>query len=138
MGIARRLCIAGWLVAACGADDREQARRVAPAVVAAPAVAEPAIDVVIGRSPTLVAAQGVVEETCGGCHRSDLDTAVPEALAVFDLWDPQWLARLDDARLDSLMFRLDDQGIAEADLARVRAAIVEVQARRVDPDCSQS
>ncbi len=118
-------------------EDRERATapvateaRVAPPPAPPAAVAPP--------SPALVAAQAVIEERCGDCHRSDLVTAVPEALAVFDLWDPEWLARLDDTAHESMVNRLEDIEVEPEELASVRAAIAEVQGARLDPDCTQS
>jgi hypothetical protein len=130
------MVVLGSIALGC-AEDRERAPAPAamPVVEAAP---QPEPVVVAAPSAALVAAHAVIEATCGECHRSDLETAVPAALAVFDLWDPQWLARLDDAAFASMMTRLEDQGVAPEDQASVRAAIAEVQGARLDPDCTRS
>jgi hypothetical protein len=136
MRVVRRVVVLGSIALGC-AEDRERAPAPAamPVVEAAP---QPEPVVVAAPSAALVAAHAVIEATCGECHRSDLETAVPAALAVFDLWDPQWLARLDDAAFASMMTRLEDQGVAPEDQASVRAAIAEVQGARLDPDCTRS
>jgi hypothetical protein len=136
MRVVRRVVVLGSIALGC-AEDRERAPAPEPAVEAAPRV-KPEPVVVAAPSAALVAAHAVIEATCGECHRSDLETAVPAALAVFDLWDPQWLARLDDAAFASMMTRLEDQGVAPEDQASVRAAIAEVQGARLDPDCTRS
>jgi hypothetical protein len=139
MRVVRRVVVLGSIALGC-AEDRERA----PAPAAVPAVEPTAPQVqpepVVAAAPSaaLVAAHAVIEATCGECHRSDLETAVPAALAVFDLWDPEWLVRLDDAALASMMTRLEDQGVAPEDQASVRAAIAEVQGARLDPDCTRS
>ena len=137
MRVVRRVVVLGSIALGC-AEDRE--RPAVPAAVVeatAPRVqAEPVVTA--APSAALVAAHAVIEATCGECHRSDLETAVPAALAVFDLWDPEWLARLDDAAFASMMTRLEDQGVAPEDQASVRAAIAEVQGARLDPDCTRS
>jgi cytochrome c5 len=136
MRVVRRMVVLGSIALGC-AEDRERAPAPAamPVVEAAP---QPEPVVVAAPSAALVAAHAVIEATCGECHRSDLETAVPAALAVFDLWDPQWLARLDDAAFASMMTRLEDQGVAPEDQASVRAAIAEVEGARLDPDCTRS
>lgn len=137
MRLVRWVVALGSLAAACD-EDGGRIPAYAPIVAVAPPPAPVEPRVAAPPSAALVAAHAVIEESCGACHRSDLDTAVPEALAVFDLWDPEWLARLDDIQLASVMTRLEDQGALPQDLARVRAAIAEVQGRRMDPDCTQS
>jgi len=128
------VCLGGSLLLGCSSDAGPSAPTPAPSndpVEVVASLPEVAPD---ERSPALVRAQGIIEASCGGCHRSDLESAVPEALAVFDLWDPQWLARLDDAQHESMLVRLEDQGTPEPEIALVRAAIAEAQAQRAAPD----
>jgi mono/diheme cytochrome c family protein len=57
---------------------------------------------------------------CGKCHRSDLPTAVPGALAVFDLTEELWYTRLSPEQTDRLLARL--RGLADLDPADLAAA----------------
>lgn len=36
----------------------------------------------------------LIDRACGSCHRDNLSTSVPAALAAFDLGDPQWAGGL--------------------------------------------
>ena len=51
----------------------------------------------------------ILEENCGSCHISSYATAVPKALAVFDLLDEDWSRNMTDAQLASMLVRLSDQ-----------------------------
>lgn len=57
---------------------------------------------------------------CGQCHRSDLPSAVPKALAVFDLTEDLWYARLSGEQTDRLLGRL--RGLSDLDPADLAAA----------------
>lgn len=48
----------------------------------------------------------VLSPRCGRCHRGDLPTAVPGALAIFDLTEEPWYARLHDEQFDGLLRRI--------------------------------
>jgi hypothetical protein len=50
----------------------------------------------------------VLERYCGECHVRDNPTALPGALAVFDLREPDWSARMSDAQLRSAAWRLGE------------------------------
>jgi len=50
----------------------------------------------------------VLEHHCGQCHIRDYPTALPRALAVFDLREPDWSARMSDAQLKSAAWRLGE------------------------------
>lgn len=43
---------------------------------------------------------------CGTCHDSTVSTEHPKALAVYDLHDPDWPAKMSNDRLPKLMTRL--------------------------------
>jgi len=60
-------------------------------------------------------ARDVLVLHCGRCHRSDLDTAIPGALAVFDLTQERWDATLTSEQREGLLRRL--RGIADLDPA---------------------
>jgi hypothetical protein len=68
-------------------------------------------------------------DACGSCHDSQLDTAKPEALAIFDLADPQWLVALPEARractLDRIGGNASVTAAAKTDLARIVADLRE-------------
>jgi len=50
----------------------------------------------------------VLEEHCGSCHIGTYDTAIPGALAVYDLSQVDWASNLDLAQMKSIVSRLDD------------------------------
>ena len=53
------------------------------------------------------AARDVLVYHCGRCHRSDLETALPGALAVFDLSDDHWYRGLRPEQVASMLRRLE-------------------------------
>jgi hypothetical protein len=55
----------------------------------------------------------VLERHCGTCHRADLPTAQPVALAVFAINEPDWSARMSEAQLRSALYRI--QNLVEID-----------------------
>src|SRR5262245_56088696 len=50
----------------------------------------------------------ILERHCGRCHIREYPTAVPRALAVFDLREPEWSRRMSDAQLTSAVWRLGE------------------------------
>jgi hypothetical protein len=61
---------------------------------------------------------------CGRCHRSDLDTSVKGALAVFDLTEPVWYARLRFDQYDGILERVHEaSAIPPEDVAVVEAFV---------------
>jgi hypothetical protein len=65
---------------------------------------------------------------CSSCHDSGVSTGNPQALAVYDLREEDWSARMSDARLPKLLGRL--RSAPAADRAAVRRFIdVELRAR---------
>ena len=48
----------------------------------------------------------VLERHCGQCHIGAYPTALPRALAIFDLSETEWAARMSLAQLDSALQRL--------------------------------
>jgi len=74
------------------------------------------------------AARDVLVYHCGRCHRGDLPTAVPGALAVFDLTDDLWYRGLGPERLESALRRLrakDD--LDPRDLATMEAFVASAK-----------
>ena len=50
----------------------------------------------------------VLETHCGQCHISGYSTALPRALRVFDLLEPEWSSHMTDAQLRNVLFRLGE------------------------------
>jgi hypothetical protein len=50
--------------------------------------------------------RGILAQHCGRCHLPNLPTTVPRALAVFDLTEEPWHARLTNDQLDQLVPRI--------------------------------
>jgi hypothetical protein len=48
----------------------------------------------------------VLEDNCGQCHQGTYPTALPRALAIFDLSDSDWSARMSKEQLRNASFRL--------------------------------
>lgn len=92
------------LLAACAHGDT----RAEPRPVATPAA--PAI--------TREAMLNILLRRCGECHQGSRASAVPEALAVFDLDLPDWPRRFDAQRFQVALQRLGD------DPASDRAAFI--------------
>ena len=58
------------------------------------------------RNPWSGFTREVLFQHCGRCHRGDLPTRVPRALAVFDLLEEPWYDRLTADQLDELLRRV--------------------------------
>ena len=52
------------------------------------------------------AARDILVRHCGECHRGDLPTAVPGALAVFDVLEDPWYGRLAPKQFDGVLLRI--------------------------------
>lgn len=75
----------------------------------------------------------VLAQHCGRCHRHDLPTSLPNALAVFDLLERPWYARLKDDQFDGLLRRVKGM----SDLPSSDAVAVEKFVRCArDRDCA--
>jgi len=63
----------------------------------------------VAANPALIAvradAHRVMSARCGECHESHRATAVPRALAIFDLDQPGWPDRFDDHRFAAGLIR---------------------------------
>jgi hypothetical protein len=90
------------------------------------------------------AARAVLDTHCGACHHRHLATALPGALAVYDLDEAEWPARMSDAQLDSAVWRLGEPlppdggpNVVTADERARFAAWVRAEraARRAAPAC---
>jgi len=57
-------------------------------------------------NPWSGAARDVLAHHCGSCHQGDLPTAVPAALAVFDLLKDDWYEQLTPKQLDGVLLRI--------------------------------
>ncbi len=79
----------------------------------------------------------VLEANCGQCHIHDYDTALPRALAVFDLSELEWSAHMSDVQLIDAAGRVAGRRgpdgpleIDDDDVARVRVFVDEEIALR--------
>jgi hypothetical protein len=59
-----------------------------------------------GRAKLREEARAILAAHCGACHASHLDTAMPGALVIYDLDEPEWAARMTDLQLTSAHVRL--------------------------------
>ena len=113
------------LVASCAAPRNLPAEPTT--TVDTRAVAEPAARPRVERTPPELSAalEHALADACGSCHDSRLRTAKPEALAIFDLVDANWLVALPEARRECTLNRIaSDESVAVAakeELARILA-----------------
>lgn len=99
--MTRTWAAAGLLlaIAACATKSNE-AEKIAPAQAVEPTKDQE-------RIALRDKARLVLERPCGSCHVSSYETAKPKALAIFDLLEEEWAARMNDAQFTSAMGRLD-------------------------------
>jgi hypothetical protein len=81
----------------------------------APVASAPPRAAVDPREATRRAAHDVLAEHCGECHEGPRPTAVAQALAVFDLDQPDWPSRFDDHRYQAALMRLAKKPAAARD-----------------------
>jgi hypothetical protein len=55
---------------------------------------------------------------CGSCHDSAVSTEHPNALAVYDLHETQWAAKMSDERLPKLLTRLRSAPATDREVVR--------------------
>ncbi len=80
-------------------------------------VHEPAL-ATAGATPVERRAHDVLVRHCAQCHAGERPTAVPEALAAFDLDRPDWLAQFDGRRLEMALERLSGKPEVDQDALR--------------------
>jgi hypothetical protein len=66
-------------------------------------------------NPWIEPARDVLVQACGSCHRPNLPTSNPRALAVFNLHEPVWYATMTDDQLRSLSRRIQGAKVEESD-----------------------
>ena len=85
-------------------------------------------------------ARTLVERHCGECHVGTRPTARPGALAVFDLTEQDWSARMSARQLGSLQRRIGGRRspsegttpqVTELEWGHLQAYVTQEQARRV-------
>lgn len=113
---------------ACASTDRMPAAPVAiaSATPVAGAVAAPVESPAAApaANPWLDPAREVLVPRCGSCHRGDLPTALPKALAIFDLTHPIWNENLTPPQYDGILSRVRSAGaVTPEDLAAVEAFV---------------
>jgi hypothetical protein len=64
-------------------------------------------------NPWAEPAREVLVQACGSCHRPNLPTSNPRALATFNLQDPVWYGTMTDDQLRTLSRRI--QGASKVD-----------------------
>ena len=75
-------------------------------------------------------ARDALVPTCGTCHRSDLPTAKPGALAIFDLTKDVWWATLTEEHDAGLLRRVKgSSAIPDEDKHAVEAFLEELRRR---------
>jgi hypothetical protein len=57
--------------------------------------------------------RAILVRRCGECHQGSRATAVPDALAVFDLDQPTWPARFDEPRFRVALERLGREPLSD-------------------------
>jgi mono/diheme cytochrome c family protein len=68
--------------------------------------------------------RGILAQHCGSCHLPNLPTSVPRAMAVFNLTEEPWYARLTDEQYGQLVRRVRGTGsVPEADVAIVESFV---------------
>ena len=67
------------------------------------------------------------ERGCGKCHDTAVSTQNPQALAVYDLHEVDWSARMSDERLPKLMGRLRSTPAADKKIVKrfIRAELAD-------------
>ena len=68
---------------------------------------------------------------CGSCHDSGVSAEHRAALAVYDLVEPEWPARMSDAQLPKLLGRLKSAPAAERKIVQEFIA-TELKTRALD------
>ena len=87
---------------------------------------------VVGAPSAKERARAVLKaQRCGSCHDSAVSTENPRALAVYDLLEPDWPARMSDAQLPKLLSRLKSAPAADQKTVRELVA-AELKARAAD------
>jgi hypothetical protein len=90
-------------------------------VTTPPASAAPAA---AATNPWAEPVRDVLVQHCGRCHRGDLPTALPRALAIFDLTEPVWHARLLPGQYAGVLERIrENSAIPAEDIASVEAFV---------------
>jgi hypothetical protein len=75
-------------------------------------------------NPWAEPAREVLVQYCGRCHRSDLDTSLTGALAVYDLTKPIWYANLRPDQYDGILERVHEaSAIGPEDVAVLEAFV---------------
>ena len=104
------------LCAGCTPTARLAPAQQPPSAALSPSWAQPARDVLIYH--------------CGTCHRSDLPTAIPGALAVFDLTDDHWYQGLRAEQLPGVLRRVQaKEDLDPVDLATIEAFVASAESK---------
>lgn len=73
-------------------------------------------------------ARDALVPVCGGCHRSDLPSAKPGALAIFDLTKDSWWETIKAEQFDGLLRRVrGSSDITDEDKASVEDFVTAIR-----------
>jgi hypothetical protein len=71
--------------------------------------------------------RAALDRRCGKCHRSDLESAIPAALAIFDLVPTSWETRVTDDHLRGMRKQMDGSFWATAEEKAAVSAFIEAE-----------
>ncbi len=106
-----------------------------------PTTSRPSLNGTASPTPAADEARLVAEASCGRCHNSYYPTAIPGAVAIFDILDPDWPDKLTAEQLDSSLVRIlsahdDPEGhptLTGEDVAAFTRFVEERKAQPVGP-----
>ena len=125
------LALSALLVALAGGSCRRAAPPAAPQPAAPPAANAPQPVAVAAVNPHREDAREILTTHCGTCHRSDLPTAKAKALAVYDLTEEDWSARMSRPQLEDALGRLRKNGdVPKGEAERFAEFVTAERARR--------
>jgi hypothetical protein len=76
------------------------------------------------------AARDALQPSCGRCHDGARSTALPKALRIFDLHQPDWSATVTSEQMDQMVRRFEGFHMPAADRVTVQRFIDAERARR--------
>jgi hypothetical protein len=123
-------------LAACGRTVQAPAAPQAPAPevrtakARAPEVRAPEARVLARHAVLREEARALLERHCGECHVGTRPTARPGALAVFDLVQQDWSARMSVQQLSALERRIAGKDLAQRQRAQLHEYVAAEQALR--------
>jgi hypothetical protein len=125
------LVLSAVVVALVAAGCRRAAPPAAPQPATPPAAAAAPVVAVAAVNPHREEAREILTMHCGKCHRSDLPTAKAKALAVYDLTEADWSARMSRPQLEDALGRLrKNSDVPKGEAERFAEFVTAERARR--------